>query len=183
SYRHYMDQRLFLHVNLDPRNTHLPNGMASDLEAECREYEATIQRFGGIDLQFLGIGKAGHIGFNEPLSALRSRTRVKALTPTTIRQNAAFFGGEEKMPRRAITMGVGTIIEARRCLLLATGESKAGVIAQAVEGPITSMVSASALQLHARCTVIVDEAASSQLKEKDYYRWIFQNEPEWEEYR
>lgn len=183
SYRHYMDHHLFRRVNIDPRNTHLPNGMAGDLDAECRHYEALIHRFGGIDLQLLGIGKAGHIGFNEPLSALRSRTRVKALTPTTLKQNAASFGGEENMPRRAITMGVGTIIEARRCLLLATGDSKAEVIAQAVEGPITSMVSASALQLHPRCTVIVDEAAAAKLKEKEYYRWIFENEPEWQDYR
>jgi glucosamine-6-phosphate deaminase len=183
SYRHYMNHHLFRHVNVDERNTHLPNGLAVDLEAECRNYEATIMRFGGIDLQLLGIGRAGHIGFNEPLSALRSRTRVKALTPTTIKQNAPFFGGEEKMPRRAITMGVGTIIEARRCLLLATGDSKASVVAQAVEGPITSMVTASALQLHPRCTVVVDEEAGAQLTEKEYYRWIFENEPEWEEYR
>jgi glucosamine-6-phosphate deaminase len=183
SYRHYMEHHFFEHVNVDPRNTHLPNGLASDLDEECRRYEALIQRFGGIDLQLLGIGKAGHIGFNEPLSALRSRTRVKALTPTTIKQNAEFFGGEDKVPRRAITMGVGTIIEARRCLLLATGEAKAGVIAQAVEGPIMSMVTATALQLHPRCTVVVDEAAASQLKEKEYYRWIFANEPEWEGYR
>lgn len=183
SYRHYMEQHLFRQVNIDPRNTHLPNGMANDLEAECRNYEALIQRFGGVDLQLLGIGKAGHIGFNEPLSALRSRTRVKALTPTTLKQNAAFFGGEERVPRRAITMGVGTIIEARRCLLLATGASKAEVIAQAVEGPITSMVSASTLQLHPRCTVIIDEAAAAKLTEQEYYRWIFDNEPEWQEYR
>jgi glucosamine-6-phosphate deaminase len=178
-----MNHHLFRHVNIDPRNTYLPNGLANDLDEECRCYEATIQRFGGIDLQLLGIGKAGHIGFNEPLSALRSRTRVKALTPTTLKQNAAPFGGEEHMPRRAITMGVGTILECRRCLLLATGESKAKVIAQAVEGPITSMVSATALQLHPRATVIVDEAAAGKLVEKDYYRWIFANEPEWEEYR
>jgi len=183
SYRYYMNHHLFQHVNLDPRNTHLPNGMANDLDTECRQYEALIQRFGGIDLQLLGIGKAGHIGFNEPLSALRSRTRVKALTPTTLKQNASSFGGEERMPRRAITMGVGTIIEARRCILLATGDSKAGVIAQAVEGPITSMVTASALQLHPRCTVIVDEEAAAKLTETGYYRWIFENEPEWEEYR
>jgi glucosamine-6-phosphate deaminase len=183
SYRHYMNRHLFGRVNIDLRNTHLPNGMAEDLDKECRRYEAAIKRFGGIDLQLLGIGKAGHIGFNEPLSALRSRTRVKALTPTTLEQNAPFFGGQEQMPRRAITMGVGTIIEARRCLLLATGESKAAVLAQAVEGPITSMISASALQLHARCTVVVDEAAASRLAGKDYYRWIFENEPEWEEYR
>lgn len=183
SYRHYMNRHLFNLVNIDPRNTHLPNGLAEDLDAECRHYEALIQRFGGIDLQLLGIGKAGHIGFNEPLSALRSRTRVKALTPTTLKQNAPFFGGEDKMPRRAITMGVGTIIEARRCILLATGDSKARVLAQAVEGPITSMVSASALQLHPRCTVVVDEEAAAFLQEKDYYRWIFENEPEWQEYR
>jgi glucosamine-6-phosphate deaminase len=183
SYRHYMDHHLFRHVNVDPRNTHLPNGMAEDLDAECVRYEALIQRFGGIDLQLLGIGKAGHIGFNEPLSALRSRTRVKALTPTTIKQNAPLFGGEERMPRRAITMGVGTILECRRCLLLATGESKADVIAKAVEGPITSMISATTLQLHARCTVVVDEEAAANLVEQDYYRWIFANEPEWEEYR
>ena len=183
SYRHYMDRHLFRHVNLDGRNTHLPNGLAADLDAECLRYETAIQRAGGIDLQLLGIGKAGHIGFNEPLSALRSRARVKALTPTTIKQNAPFFGGADKMPRRAITMGVGTIIEARRCILLATGDSKADVIAQAVEGPITSMVTASALQLHARCTVVVDEEAGAKLKEKEYYRWIFENEPEWESYR
>jgi glucosamine-6-phosphate deaminase len=183
SYRHYMDHHLFRHVNMDLRNTHLPNGMADDLDAECTSYEKLIQRFGGIDLQLLGIGKAGHIGFNEPLSALRSRTRVKALTPTTLKQNATFFGGEDKMPRRAITMGVGTILESRRCILLATGESKADVVARAVEGPITSMISATALQLHARCTVVVDEAAASALDEKEYYQWIFANEPEWEAYR
>ena len=183
SYRYYMNHHLFRHVNIDLRNTYLPNGLADDLDGECRRYEATIQRLGGIDFQLLGIGKAGHIGFNEPLSALQSRTRVKALTPTTLKQNCAGFGGEDKMPRRAMTMGVGTILESRRCLLLATGSSKAKVIAQAVEGPITSMISATALQLHRRATVIVDEAAASNLVEKDYYRWIFENEPEWEDYR
>jgi len=183
SYRYYMNHHLFRNVNVDPRNTHLPNGLAENLDEECRRYEATIRRVGGIDVQLLGIGKAGHIGFNEPLSALQSRTRVKALTPTTLKQNAPNFGSEDKMPRRAMTMGVGTILESRRCLLLATGESKAKVIAKAVEGPITSMVSATALQLHPRCTVIVDEEAAANLAEKDYYRWIFENEPEWEEYR
>ncbi len=156
SYRHYMDQHLFRLVNIDQRKTHLPDGVAADLDAECLRYEALIRECGGIDLQLLGLGKAGHIGFNEPLSALRSRTRVKALAPTTIKQNAALFGGEEKVPRRAITMGVGTIIEARRCVLLATGQAKANILSKAVEGPITSMVSASALQLHPRCTVVVE---------------------------
>lgn len=183
SYRHYMNTHLFQHVNVDLRNTHLPDGTAADLAAECRNYEAKIARFGGIGLQLVGIGKAGHIGFNEPGSALQSRTRVKALTPTTVQQNSKFFGGEEKVPRRAITMGVGTIIEARRCILLATGDTKARVLAQAVEGPITSMVTASALQLHPRCTAVVDEEAALHLTEKDYYRWLFANEPEWQAFR
>jgi len=183
SYHQFMYEHLFRHVNIDLRNTHLPSGLAPDLDAECQRYEAMIQDAGGIDLQLLGIGTAGHIGFNEPLSALRSRTRVKALAPTTIKQNAPLFDDPSKMPRRAITMGVGTILEARRCLLLATGAAKADIIAQAVEGPITSMVTASALQLHPRCTVIVDEQAAGKLKEKEYYRWIFENEPEWEAYQ
>jgi len=183
SYHQYMRQHLFGRVNIDLGNTHLPNGVAPDLDVECRNYEALIQKAGGIDLQLLGIGKAGHIGFNEPLSALRSRTRVKALTPTTRKQNAEAFGHEGAVPRRAITMGVGTILDCRRCVMLATGSGKAEIIAKAVEGPITSMISASALQLHSRCTVVVDEAAARDLTEKDYYRWIFANEPEWEEFR
>jgi len=183
SYRHYMNERLFRLVNVDPRNTHLPNGQAPDLDAECRNYEAAIAKFGRIDLQLLGIGQAGHIGFNEPLSALRSRTRVKALTPATIEQNAAFFGSEDQVPRRAITMGVGTILDARRCVLLATGSDKAYIVAKAVEGSITAMISATALQLHPRCTVVVDEAAAGQLQGAEYYRWIFDNEPEWSEFR
>ncbi len=184
SYRHYMQRHLFDHVNIDPRNTHLPNGMVKDLGAACQHYEALIRECGGIDLQLLGIGRDGHIGFNEPLSALRSRTREKALAPTTIAQNASHFGGDPaRVPRRAITMGVGTILDCRRCLLLATGGEKARIVAQAVEGPITAMVSASALQLHERCTVIIDEGAATSLQEKEYYRWIFANEPEWREFQ
>lgn len=183
SYRRYMEEHFFQHVNIDRRNTHLPDGLAGDLEAECRRFEAAIAKFGGIDLQLLGIGRAGHIGFNEPLSALRSRTRVKALTPTTIEQNAEFFGGEAHVPRRAITMGVGTILEARRLVLLATGGEKASIVAKAVEGPITAMIPATALQLHPRCAVVVDEAAASQLQGVEYYRWLFAHEPEWAEFQ
>ena len=184
SYRYYMNSRLFSRVNIDIRNTHLPNGMASDLEAEAENYERTIKEMGGIDLQLLGIGADGHIGFNEPLSALHSRTRDKTLTPGTAEQNAYLYGDDpQRVPKRAFTMGVGTILEAREILLVATGESKAEILARAMEGPITGMISASALQLHANYKVIVDEAASSELKGKDYYRWIFQNEPEWEEFR
>ena len=119
-------------------------------------------------MQLLGIGQTGHIGFNEPLSALRSRTRVKALSPVTVAQNASLFADPSKMPRRAITMGVGTILDARRVLLLATGAGKAEIIAKAIEGPITSMISATALQMHARCTVIVDEAAAAKLQAQAY---------------
>lgn len=182
SYRFYMNRHLFKRVNIDIRNTYLPDGTASDVKAACRAYEARIVQCGGVDLQLLGIGSDGHIGFNEPLSSLRSRTRDKALTPETIRQNCGLFG-DDPMPKRALTMGVGTILEARRVVLLATGKSKADILAKAVEGPITSMISASALQLHPACTIICDEEAASCLQGRDYYHWIFQNEPEWEEYR
>ncbi|MBV9812298.1 MAG: glucosamine-6-phosphate deaminase [Acetobacteraceae bacterium] len=184
SYRRYMDQHLFRHVNIPPASTHVLDGMATDLGAEALRYERLIRDAGGIDVQLLGIGEAGHIGFNEPLSALMSRTREKALSPITRRQNAVMFGGDiERVPTRALTMGVGTILEARELLLLATGEAKAAIVARAVEGPITSMISASALQLHPNCKVILDEAAASALSQREYYDWVFQNEPEWAAYR
>jgi glucosamine-6-phosphate deaminase len=183
SYRHYMNEHLFSRVNVKLPHTHLPDGMADDLGAECERYERSIRECAGIDLQLLGIGRAGHLGFNEPLSAFRSRTRVKALSPATLAQNAPLFADPDKMPRRAITMGVGTILDSRRCVLLATGGEKAEIIAKAVEGPVTSMISATALQWHPRCVVIVDEAAGEKLAQRDYYHWIFENEPEWEPFR
>jgi glucosamine-6-phosphate deaminase len=183
SYRYYMNKHLFNKINIDLRNTHLPLGMAEDLELECKKYEQSIVNSGGIDLQLLGIGRSGHIGFNEPLSALRSRTRDKALTPVTIAQNSPLFDPPESMPKRALTMGVGTILEAGKIIMLVTGEAKADVLAKAVEGPITSMISATSLQLHSNCTVIVDQAAGAKLECLDYYNWIFENEPKWEAYR
>lgn len=183
SYRYYMNEHLFHRVNIDPASTHLPDGMAEDLDAACAHYEDLIAQVGGIDLQLLGIGRSGHIGFNEPLSAMRSRTRPKALTPTTIAQNAPLFPKPEMMPKRALTMGVGTVLDARRCLMLVVGEEKAQILARAVEGPVTSMISATAMQLHPKCTVICDENAASQLSQKDYYRWIFAHEPEWQAYQ
>jgi len=183
SYRRYMNLNLFQQVNIDLRNTHLPDGTATDLDAECARYEGLIAECGGIDLQLLGIGLAGHLGFNEPVSSLRSRTRIKVLSPVTRAQNAPLFPLPDEMPRCAITMGVGTILDARRCWLLATGEDKAEIVAKAIEGPLTSMISASALQMHPRCVVVLDEAAAVKLKQKDYYRWIFENEPEWAEFR
>jgi len=179
-----MDEYLFSRVNILRANTHVPDGMAADLGAEAARYERLIREAGGIDLQLLGIGEAGHIGFNEPLSALMSRTREKALTPANRQQNSAMFGGNAgRVPARALTMGVGTILDGRELLLLATGAAKAAMLARAVEGPITAMISASALQLHPRCKVILDEAAASALTQRDYYDWVFQNEPEWESYR
>jgi len=183
SYRYYMDQNLFNHINIDHRNTFLPDGMATDMKAACLRYEETILEFGGIDLQLLGIGADGHIGFNESLSALRSRTRDKALAPSTIAVNSTLFANPAEMPKRAITMGVGTILDARTIILLVTGSTKAEILAKAVEGPITSMVSASALQLHPKCRVVVDEHAAVRLEAQDYYRWIFETEPEWAEFR
>ncbi len=183
SYRSTMESALFKHVNVLASNTHLPDGMAADLDAECLRYEGEIAKAGGIDLQLLGIGLNGHLAFNEPMSSLTSRTRTKSLTPETREQNSVFFGGSSSVPSRAITMGVGTILDSRWCLLLATGSSKADILRKAIEGPVSSVVTASALQLHKRCTVVVDEAAAGKFEFSEYYRWVFQNEPEWEQYR
>jgi glucosamine-6-phosphate deaminase len=170
SYRSFMQRTLFNHIDIEPSRTFIPDGHALDLYAACRAYEQKIRDIGGIDLQILGIGGDGHIAFNEPGSSLGSRTRVKALARETIRDNARFFGSEELVPRIAITMGVGTILECRSCVLLAFGEAKAQAIAEAVEGPVTSQITASALQLHRDVSVILDEAAASKLKRQEYYR-------------
>jgi glucosamine-6-phosphate deaminase len=184
SYRTYMNKHLFDHVDIDPANTHVPDGSAKDIKQAARDYEEKISDAGGIDLQLLGIGEAGHIGFNEPLSSFMSRTRDKALAPTTRAQNAEMFGGDpDKVPKRALTMGVGTILDAQELVLLAMGHAKALIVAKAVEGPITSMVSASAIQLHPNCKVVVDEAAAKELQGREYYDFVFGNEPEWEGFR
>jgi glucosamine-6-phosphate deaminase len=177
SYSYFMWHHLFQHINIPPQAVHIPSGTTTNHEAYCRWYEDEIQRAGGIDLQVLGIGRDGHIAFNEPGSSLGSRTRLKTLTDQTIRDNARFFQNEEEVPRYAITMGVGTILEARHCLLLGTGENKAEPVAKAIEGPVTSMVTASALQLHPQVTVIIDEAAASKLELHEYYRWVYDHKP------
>lgn len=183
SHRYYMNYHLFNNVNIDKRNTFFPDGLAVDQEAEGLRYDMAIKETGGIDVQLLGLGRDGHIGFNEPLSSLASRTRPKALTPETIEQNSSLFEHPEDMPRRAYTMGVGTILEARNILMLVTGQAKAEILAKAVEGPVTSMITASALQLHPRAVVVTDEEAASALKGRKYYDWVFQNEPKWAAYR
>jgi len=169
SYHHFMQSNLFDHINIAPENTHVPDGLASDFEEYCERYEKMIVDAGGIDLQLLGIGSDGHIAFNEPGSSLGSRTRLKTLAPETIRDNARFFDSEEEVPRLAVTMGVGTILDSRRCVLMAYGDSKAEAVAAAVEGPVTAQITASALQLHRDVTVIVDEAAAAKLKRREYY--------------
>ena len=183
SYRYYMNKHLFNNINIKMANTHLPNGMTDDIKGEGARYEAAIKAAGGVDLQLLGIGQDGHIGFNEPLSSLASRTRDKSLTPATFRQNSIYFDPPESMPLRAFTMGVGTILDARKLVMLVTGERKADILAKAVEGPVSSMVTASAIQFHNNVTVIVDEAAASKLQGKEYYYWNFNHAPEWEKYR
>jgi len=166
SYHYYMDVHLFNHVNIKRENIHIPDGMAKDLEKHCQEYEEMIKKAGGIDLQLLGIGRNGHIGFNEPGSPFDSRTRVVELTETTRRDNARFFKSIDEVPTHAVTMGLATIMEAKKIILLASGENKADAIAKAVEGPKTTMVPASILQDHPDCTFIIDKEAASKLKGK-----------------
>jgi glucosamine-6-phosphate deaminase len=167
SYRHFMDRLFFNQVNIDLRKTHLPHGAVADLEAECHRYESLIRESDGIDLQLLGIGQTGHIGFNEPGSPWKSRTRVVMLAAETIRQNASLFDDADKMPRQAITMGVATIMDSKKCVLLATGEAKARIVAQMIEGPATTSIPATALQSHPHCMIVLDEAAASELSRSE----------------
>lgn len=174
SYRFFMQQNFFDHINIDVRNTHVPDGRALDFEAHCEQYEKNIKEEGGIDLQILGIGGDGHIAFNEPGSSLGSRTRLKTLTGETVRDNARFFENEDEVPRLAITMGVGTILESRRCLLIACGETKAKAIRETIEGPVTAQITASALQLHREVVAILDEESARLLERREYYRQVEQ---------
>ncbi|GAA1184306.1 glucosamine-6-phosphate deaminase [Nesterenkonia xinjiangensis] len=159
-------------LGLDPARVHVPDGTAGDLEKACREYEQLIAEAGGVDLQILGIGATGHLGFNEPSSSFSSRTRVKTLAPQTRRDNARFFASEEQVPLHCVTQGLGTIMEASELLLVAYGEHKAPAVARAVEGPLTSMCPASIIQWHQDAVVLLDEAAASQLEHLDYYRHV-----------
>ncbi|KYH37677.1 MAG: glucosamine-6-phosphate deaminase [Candidatus Bathyarchaeota archaeon B24] len=163
SYHYYMFHNLFDHVDVRRENVHIPDGMAEDLDEECRRYEEAIKEAGGIDLQLLGIGRNGHIGFNEPGSPFDSRTRVVKLSEQTRKDNARFFNSIDEVPTHAITMGIGTIMEARRIILIASGEAKAEAIAKAVKGPKTVDVPASALQDHPDCLFIIDKEAASLL--------------------
>ncbi|MEO7317349.1 MAG: glucosamine-6-phosphate deaminase, partial [Chthoniobacteraceae bacterium] len=182
TYHAFMQENLFRHINVPRENIRIPNGLAADVAAECAAYEAAIRAAGGIDLQVLGIGTDGHIGFNEPSSSLASRTRIKTLTARTRSDNARFFGSADEVPIHVITMGVGTIMDARQVLMLAFGEGKAKAIADAVEGPVMAMNPASILQMHPVAKCLIDEAAASKLARLEYYHWVFDHKPEWQRF-
>ncbi|MFJ5861214.1 glucosamine-6-phosphate deaminase [Pseudarthrobacter sp. NPDC092439] len=167
-------------VDFAPDAVHGLNGMAEDLEAEAAQYEERISASGGVDIQILGIGTDGHVGFNEPMSSLASRTRIKTLTRQTRQDNARFFESAADVPEHVLTQGLGTIRRARHLLLLAMGDAKAEAIAAAVEGPVAALCPASALQLHPHVSVLVDEAAASRLAHRDYYTDTFGRKPAWQ---
>ena len=177
SYHYFMHENFFKHVNIPTPNIHIPSGTTQNYRAFCDWYENRFKECGGIDVQILGIGSDGHIAFNEPTSSLSSRTRLKTLARPTIEDNARFFDKIEDVPIYAITMGVGTILEARTLVLVANGANKADAIAKMIEGPVSSMITASALQLHADSHVFVDEEAASELQMREYYDWIQTKKP------
>lgn len=182
SYNHFMWDHFFQHINISPSRVFVPSGQieGSAIPKYCAMYEEEIRRAGGLDLQVLGIGSDGHIGFNEPGSSLASRTRIKTLTDRTRGDNALFFENAAAVPHHVITMGVGTIMEAREICLLAFGGNKAGAVAAAVEGPVTASVPASILQLHPVVKAFLDEEAAEKLSRGAYYRWVFEQKPAWQ---
>jgi len=163
SYHFFMWENLFKHINVNPGYVHLPAGMADDVEEHCEWYDKRIDEVGGLDLQILGIGSNGHIAFNEPGSSLGSRTRVKTLTEKTRQDNARFFESIDQVPKYAITMGIGTIMDARKLILLASGKNKAQAIKNTLEGPISAMVPATIVQMHRHATLLIDEDAAGML--------------------
>ncbi|MCL2093569.1 MAG: glucosamine-6-phosphate deaminase [Treponema sp.] len=172
SYRYFMEESLFRHVDISPGNTHVPNGMAVEPLKECAAYEEAIKNAGGMELILGGVGANGHIAFNEPGSSFGSRTRVEVLANETIMSNAKFFDGElSEVPTRAITMGIGTVMEAREIIILASGQQKARAIQEAVEGPLNHHCPLSVLQMHQNATIVCDEEAAQELR----YRTVLQN--------
>lgn len=180
SYASVIGRDVVAPLRMDPARVHVPDGRVTDIPAACAAYERAIREAGGVDLQILGIGANGHIGFNEPTSSLASRTREKTLTPQTRADNARFFADAEEVPTHCLTQGLATIREARHLLLLAFGPHKAKAVAAAVEGPVSSFCPASLLQLHPHATVIVDQEAASRLTLTDYYRYTYAHKPAWQ---
>lgn len=175
SYARFMYEELFKHINIKKENVHIPDGLTKDPKSFCKWYEDEIKRVGGIDLQLLGLGRDGHWGFNEPGSSLGSRTRIQALTEQTLDDNYEAFYKKaniprDQMPHFAITMGIGTILEAKNIMMLVNGAKKADIVAKCLEGPVTSQITSSAIQLHSGgVTVVLDKEAASKLKNIDYY--------------
>ena len=180
SYRSVISREVVEPLGLTPGNINVPSGAVDGIEHAGADYEELIVAAGGIDLQILGIGTDGHIGFNEPGSSFASRTRVKTLTEQTRSDNARFFDSKDEVPMHCITQGLGTILRARHLVLLAFGEGKADAVAAAVEGPLSASMPASAIQMHEHATVIVDEAAASKLTRADYYTYTYANKPAWQ---
>lgn len=172
SYRSVITHAVTVPFGLDASQVHVPDGAANDLDAACDDYERRITDAGGIDLQLLGIGTNGHLGFNEPSSSFASRTRMATLTPQTRTDNARFFDSIDEVPIHCVTQGLGTILDARSLVMVAQGEAKADAVARTIEGPLTSMCPGSALQLHADAVVVIDRAAASKLEHRDYYELI-----------
>jgi glucosamine-6-phosphate deaminase len=182
SYAQVISKHVVEPLGFEREQVHVPDGRAADLADAARDFEEAIASAGGIDLQILGIGANGHIGFNEPTSSFASRTRLKTLASRTREDNARFFSDVSEVPMYCLTQGLGTILEARELLLVAQGEAKSEAVALAIEGPLSSMVPASALQLHPHATVIVDEDAASRLRLVEYYRHTYKNKPAWQRF-
>jgi glucosamine-6-phosphate deaminase len=180
SYRSVIEREVVHPLGLDPARIRVPDGSLVGIEHAGEDYERAIDQAGGVDLQLLGIGTDGHIGFNEPGSSFASRTRVKTLTAQTRRDNARFFASPDEVPLHCITQGLGTILRARHLILLAFGDGKAEAVAAAVEGPVTASLPGSAVQLHPHVTVVVDEPAATRLRFADYYREAYANKPAWQ---
>jgi glucosamine-6-phosphate deaminase len=182
SYRSVIATEFAAEIDIDPDAIDGPNGEAADVAAECARYDAAIAASGGVDVQLLGIGSDGHIGFNEPGSSLVSRTRVKTLTRRTREDNARFFDSADEVPHHVVTQGLGTILEARHLVLVALGEGKAEALAASVEGPLAASCPASVIQMHPHVTVVVDEGAASALGSSDYYRYALSEKPTWQHF-
>ena len=180
SYRSVIRREVTEPLGLDPSRVHVPDGAEATVATAGERYEAALDAHGGIDLQLLGIGTDGHVGFNEPGSSLASLTRIKTLTESTRADNARFFDEPDQVPTHCITQGIGTILRAAHLVLLAFGSGKADAIAAAVEGPVTASVPASCIQLHRHVTVVVDDEAASRFERADYYRWVFEHKPAWQ---
>ena len=180
SYHSVIEREVTDPLGLDPSRVHVPDSDEATIATAGARYEAALTTHGGVDVQLLGIGTDGHVGFNEPGSSLASLTRIKTLTAQTRADNARFFHASEQVPTHCITQGIGTILRAGHLVLLAFGAGKADAIAAAVEGPVTASLPGSCIQMHAHVTVVVDEAAATRFDRAGYYRWVFEHKPTWQ---